>query len=131
MPHVKICGFSVVATCDFPKVEIMGSNPITRSNLKSLAIRRSAMHLQLEQSNIMPQFLQAIKMVSELPKERQDELAQLLLEEIADLEWEDSPELHAAIEEAHAEYAAGNYITLEEYNRQRRVKGYGRYVSCG
>jgi len=81
------------------------------------------MYIQLEQGDITPQFLRAIKMVSELPKEQQDELAQNLLEDIADLEWEDSPELRAAIEEAHAEYAAGNYITLEEYNRQRRAEG--------
>jgi hypothetical protein len=80
-------------------------------------------YIQLEQGSITPQFLQAIKLVSELPKEQQNELAQLLLEEIADLEWEDSSELRAAIDEAHAEYAAGNYITLEEYNQQRKAEG--------
>lgn len=67
--------------------------------------------------------MQAIKLVSELPKERQDELAQHLLEEIADLEWENSPKLHAAIENAHVEYAAGDYMTLEEYLRQQRTDG--------
>lgn len=81
------------------------------------------MDIQLEQGDITPQFLQAIKMVSELPKERQNELAQNLFEEIADLEWVDSPELHAAIEKAHAKYAAGGYMTLEEYMLQRRVDG--------
>jgi hypothetical protein len=80
------------------------------------------MYIQLEQDSLTPQFLQAIKLVSDLPKEQQNELAQLLLEEIADLEWEDSPELRAAIEEARAEYAAGNYITIEEYNQQRRAE---------
>ena len=81
------------------------------------------MYIQLEQGEITPRFLQVIKMVSGLPKERQDELAQDILEEITDLEWENSPELYAAIESAHAEYAAGDYMTLEEYLRQQRADG--------
>jgi hypothetical protein len=101
----------------------MGSNPITRSNVQPPAKGGRAVSIQLEQSEITPEFLQATKLVAELPHEQQNELAQLLLEEIADLAWESSPEFRAAIDEAEAEYAAGDCVTFEEYNRQRRAEG--------
>jgi hypothetical protein len=81
------------------------------------------MSTQVAQSHLTARFLEAIQMVAELPEEQQDELAQSLFDEIADLKWEDLHELHAAIEEAEAEYAAGDYITFEEYDRQRQAAG--------
>jgi hypothetical protein len=70
------------------------------------------MSVQLEQGNISLRLLQAIEMASELPKDEQDELAQFILEEIADRKWEESPELRAHIERSRDEIAAGKYITL-------------------
>jgi hypothetical protein len=77
------------------------------------------MSLQLEQDNISPRLLQAIEMASELPKDEQDELAQFILEEIADRKWEESPELRANIERSRAEITAGKYITLEQCIQQQ------------
>src|SRR6266436_7249619 len=59
-------------------------------------VRRLAMYIQLEQDVVTPQFLQAIKaaieIASELPRDQQNELAQLLLDEITDWKWEGTPE---------------------------------------
>jgi hypothetical protein len=80
------------------------------------------MSVQLEQGNISPRLLQAIEVASELPKDEQDELAQFILEEIADRKWEESPELRAHIERSRAEIAAGKYITLEQCIQQQRAE---------
>jgi len=80
------------------------------------------MYIRLEQDVVTPQFLQAIKaairIASELPGNQQDELAQLLLEEITDWEWEGTPEFRAAIERSRAECAAGDSMGFEEFVQQ-------------
>jgi len=80
------------------------------------------MYIPQEQDAITPQLLQAINAASKLSKEQQDILASFMFEKIGNWEWEDAPELHAVIEEVHAEYAAGDYITFEEYNQRRQAR---------
>jgi hypothetical protein len=85
------------------------------------------MYIQLEQNVVTPQFLQAIntaiKIASELPEDQQNELAQLLLEEMADWHWESTPELRAAIKKSRAECATGDSIDFEEFVRQWQTEG--------
>jgi hypothetical protein len=80
------------------------------------------MPIQLEEDSISPRLLQAIGIASELPQDEQDELAQLILEEIADRKWEESPELRVSIERSRAQIAAGDYITLEQFIQQQRAE---------
>ena len=63
----------------------------------------------------------AIERAQEQPEEEQRRIAQLILEELEDQEWEASPELAAAIAEAHAEITAGDVMDYEDYVRQRRT----------
>ena len=76
---------------------------------------------------VTPQFLQAIKaaikIASELPGDQQNELAQLLLEEITDWEWEGTPEFRAAIERSRAECAEGDSMDFEEFVQQWQTEG--------
>ncbi|HWS83112.1 MAG TPA: hypothetical protein VN207_02515 [Ktedonobacteraceae bacterium] len=85
------------------------------------------MYLRLEQDIVTPQFLQAIKaaikIASELPGDRQNELAQLLLEEITDWEWESTPEFRTAIEKSRAECAEGDSMDFEEFVKQWQTEG--------
>jgi|GraSoiStandDraft_47_1057283.scaffolds.fasta_scaffold2748693_1 hypothetical protein len=80
------------------------------------------MYVPREQDAITSQLLQAINAASKLPKEQQDVLAKFIFEKIGTWEWEDAPELHAVIKEARAEYAAGDYITFEDYDQQRQAR---------
>ena len=70
------------------------------------------MSLQLKQDSISPRLLQAIEIASKLPKDEQDELAQFILEEIADRKWDESPDLRAHIERSRDEIVADKYTTL-------------------
>ena len=85
------------------------------------------MYIQLEQDVVTPQFLRAIraaiKIASELPRDQQNELAQLLLDEITDWKWEGTPEFRAAIERSRAECAAGDSMNFEEFVQQWQAEG--------
>jgi hypothetical protein len=85
------------------------------------------MYIQLEQDVVTPQFLQAIreaiKIASELPRDQQNELAQLLLDEITDWKWESTPEFRAAVEKSRAECATGDSMSFEEFVQQWRTEG--------
>jgi len=64
----------------------------------------------------------AFERAQQQPEEEQRHIARLVLEELEDQEWEQSPELRAAIEETHAEIAAGDVMDYEDYARQRRER---------
>ena len=62
----------------------------------------------------------AVERVQQCTEEEQRHIAQLILEELEDQEWEASPELSSAIAEIHTEIAAGDILDYEEYARRRR-----------
>ncbi|GEM_PF-5782134 len=68
----------------------------------------------------------AYERARELPEAEQRHIAALIEDELADLAWERSPELRADIEAARAEIAAGDYVTFEAYDRQRRERTHQR-----
>ena len=59
--------------------------------------------------------------VSTLNKADKHKLLEILEDQLFDDALENDPELIAEIETARAEYAAGDYITFEEYLAQRRA----------
>ena len=61
----------------------------------------------------------AFERAQQQPDEEQPHIARLVLQALEDQEWEQSPELRAAIEAAHAEIAAGDVMDYEDYARQR------------
>lgn len=52
------------------------------------------------------------------PEEEQRFIAEMVRREIEDQEWESSDDLRGAIEESNAEYAAGDALVFDEYDRQ-------------
>ncbi|MFI5274073.1 MAG: hypothetical protein ACHQ4H_13650 [Ktedonobacterales bacterium] len=64
----------------------------------------------------------AFELAQQQPDDEQRQIAQLVLDAMEEREWEVSPELRAAIEASRAEIAAGEYITLDELDRQRRER---------
>ncbi|HEU5437730.1 MAG TPA: hypothetical protein VFU88_00460 [Ktedonobacterales bacterium] len=62
----------------------------------------------------------AFELAQQCPDEEQRRIAQMVLEELEDQQWEESPAVRAAIEEARAQIAAGDYVTLDELDRMRR-----------
>jgi hypothetical protein len=62
----------------------------------------------------------AFELAQQCSGEEQRRLAQLVLDELEDQRWEESPDVRAAIEEARAQIAAGDYVTLDELDRLRR-----------
>ncbi len=59
--------------------------------------------------------------VSSLNKMDKHKLLEILEDQLFDDALENDPELIADIEAARADYAAGDYITFEEYLAQRRA----------
>jgi hypothetical protein len=69
------------------------------------------------------EFESLLAAVSTLNKTDKHKLLEILEDQLFDDALENDPELIAEIEAAHADYAAGDYITFEEYLAQRRASG--------
>ena len=63
-----------------------------------------------------------MELAQQQPEEEQRQIAQLILEELADRAWETSPEFVAAMTEAHEEIARGEVLDFEAYDRARQVR---------
>ena len=60
LPERPVCGNNSVVECDLAKVEVAGSNPVSRSNLRSHVRRRvGCPHVPPSQHNRQPGFLTA------------------------------------------------------------------------
>ncbi len=64
----------------------------------------------------------AMELAQQQPEDEQRRIAQLILEELEDREWEESAELAAAVAEAHSEAANGDAMDFEDYDRARRAR---------
>jgi predicted transcriptional regulator len=62
----------------------------------------------------------AIERAQQQPEEQQRHIAQAMVDELEDQEWEFSSALRAALAEAHAEFAAGEVMDYEDYAQQRQ-----------
>ncbi|MBD2328496.1 hypothetical protein [Alkalinema sp. FACHB-956] len=69
------------------------------------------------------EFESLLAVVSSLNKADKHKLLEILEDQLFDDALENDPELMAEIETARADYAAGDYITFEEYLAQRRASG--------
>lgn len=67
------------------------------------------------------EFESLLAVVSSLNKADKHKLLEILEDQLFDDALENDPELMAEIETARADYAAGDYITFEEYLAQRRA----------
>lgn len=56
------------------------------------------------------------------PEDEQNYIAELVQRELDDQAWEVSDELRASIEASDADYAAGEAMDFEEYDRRRRAR---------
>lgn len=63
----------------------------------------------------------AMELAQQQSEDEQRHIAQLILEELEDSQWEASDELAAATAEAHAEVARGEVMDFEDYDRARRA----------
>ena len=61
----------------------------------------------------------AIERAQQQPEEQQRHIAQAMVDELEDQEWEHSSTLRAALAEAQAEFAAGDVMDYEDYAQQR------------
>jgi hypothetical protein len=64
----------------------------------------------------------AVELAERRPAEEQRQIAQMILAELEDQEWEQSPDLLAALAEARAEFALGDAVDFEEYDQQRSAR---------
>jgi hypothetical protein len=64
------------------------------------------------------------------PEEEQEYIAELVLRELEDQEWEGSDALRAAIEASDAAYAAGDAMDFEEYDRRGSSKPWIIPTAC-
>ncbi|OUC15794.1 MAG: hypothetical protein B0A82_04860 [Alkalinema sp. CACIAM 70d] len=69
------------------------------------------------------EFESLLAVVSSLNKADKHKLLEILEDQLFDDALENDPELMAELETARADYAAGDYITFEEYLAQRRASG--------
>jgi hypothetical protein len=76
--------------------------------------------VKLEQTVEFESLLAAVSTLNQADKHK---LLEILEDQLFDDALENDPELMAEIETARAEYAAGDYITFEEYLAQRRASG--------
>jgi ABC-type amino acid transport substrate-binding protein len=67
------------------------------------------------------EFESLLAAVSTLNKTDKHKLLEILEDQLFDDALENDPELMADIEAARADYAAGDYVTFEEYLTQRRA----------
>jgi hypothetical protein len=71
---------------------------------------------------MLDELQRAMELAQQQPEDEQRRIAQLILEELEDREWEESAELAAATAEAHAELANGDVMDFEEYDRARNAR---------
>jgi hypothetical protein len=71
-------------------------------------------------SSMVEELRQAFERAQQEPEAEQPHIARLVIEELEDQQWEESPELRRAFAEAHAEIAAGDVLDYEDYARKRR-----------
>lgn len=71
---------------------------------------------------MIDQLRQAIDLAAQQLEDEQRQIARIILDELADRAWEQSPELAAAVAEAYAEVARGDVMDFEDYDQQRRSR---------
>lgn len=64
----------------------------------------------------------AMELAQQQSEDEQRHIAQLILEELEDREWEESAELEAAVAEAHNEAANGDVMDFAEYDQSTRAR---------
>ena len=65
---------------------------------------------------------EVFELAQQQSEEEQNYIAELVRRELDDQAWETSDELRAAIEASDADYAAGEAMDFDEYDRQRRAR---------
>lgn len=65
----------------------------------------------------------AVERAEQQPEAEQRRIARLIVDELEDQAWEQSPELHRTLAEARAQFAAGDALDYEDYARERRQRG--------
>lgn len=78
-----------------------------------------------ESVELLIPFESLVKSITKLRMKEKFRLWELLDEQIAQAEektWEDDPSVQAEIQEARTAYQVGDYVTIDEYIGQRRMK---------
>lgn len=65
---------------------------------------------------------EVFELAQQQSEEEQNYIAELIRRELDDQAWETSDELRTAIEASNADYAAGEAIDFDEYDRRRRER---------
>jgi len=60
--------------------------------------------------------------VQQQPEEEQNYIAEMVQRELEDQKWERSDDLRLAIEASDADYAAGDAMDFDDYDRQHRER---------